>query len=261
MELLRAAVQSGTGRAARLDVPAFGKTGTTQDHRDAWFIGFAGDLAVGVWVGNDDHAPMNEVTGGTLPAQIWQSFVLDALHPPDEADLVAEVGDGFRAAAPAAEIVSGIPSVIDTATLQIAGGIVRLEGVAGVGGGYVADLAASFQQAVADVLIERTRNAIRKFKTSAPSGTTLVVSGGVAANALLRERLATLAAAEGLALLAPPLRLCTDNAAMVAWAGVERLGLGLTDPLDVAPRPRWPLDEAAALPDGMGKPGRLGRKA
>ncbi|MGD9537667.1 MAG: tRNA (adenosine(37)-N6)-threonylcarbamoyltransferase complex transferase subunit TsaD [Alphaproteobacteria bacterium] len=124
-----------------------------------------------------------------------------------------------------------------------------------------ADIAASFQQAVADALIERTGNAIREFKRSAPGGRSIVVSGGVAANALLRQRLAALAAREGLDLLAPPLRLCTDNAAMIAWAGVERLRLGLSDPLDFAPRPRWPLDEAAALPAGIGKPGRLGRKA
>jgi membrane peptidoglycan carboxypeptidase len=141
MELLLEAVQSGTGRAARLDVPVFGKTGTTQDHRDAWFIGFTEDLVVGVWVGNDDNAPMKEVTGGTLPAEIWRSFVADALHPPDQADLLADAGDGFRGTAPAAEVVSGIPTVIDTATLRIAGGIVRLEGVTGIGGGYVDDLA------------------------------------------------------------------------------------------------------------------------
>ena len=61
-------------------MPVFGKTGTTQDHRDAWFIGFAEDLVVGVWVGNDDNAPMRGVTGGGLPAQIWRSFVADALQ-------------------------------------------------------------------------------------------------------------------------------------------------------------------------------------
>ena len=124
-----------------------------------------------------------------------------------------------------------------------------------------ADLAASFQVAVADVLTERTGNAIRAFRGAAPHGTTLVVAGGVAANSLLRERLRTLAAANGLSLLAPPLRLCTDNAAMIAWAGIERLGLGLTDGLDASPRARWPLDPSAELPAGMGRPGRLGRKA
>jgi penicillin-binding protein 1A len=79
LELLGAAVDEGTGRAARLSVPAFGKTGTTQDYRDAWFIGLAGDLAVGVWVGNDDNAPMQRVTGGALPARMWAQFTAPAL--------------------------------------------------------------------------------------------------------------------------------------------------------------------------------------
>ena len=75
LELLRAVVTDGTGRTARLPVAAYGKTGTTQDYRDALFIGFAGDLVVGVWVGNDDNAPMRRVAGGGLPAQIWREFM------------------------------------------------------------------------------------------------------------------------------------------------------------------------------------------
>ena len=78
-DLLRGAVDHGTGRAARLGVPAYGKTGTTQDHRDALFVGFAGDLVVGVWVGNDDNTPNKRVTGGGLPAQIWADFMRNAL--------------------------------------------------------------------------------------------------------------------------------------------------------------------------------------
>ncbi|HEX8571050.1 MAG TPA: PBP1A family penicillin-binding protein [Caulobacteraceae bacterium] len=74
MELLRAVVTSGTGTAANFNIPAYGKTGTTQDYRDAWFVGFAGDLVIGVWVGNDNNAPMRNVTGGSLPAQIWREF-------------------------------------------------------------------------------------------------------------------------------------------------------------------------------------------
>jgi N6-L-threonylcarbamoyladenine synthase len=123
-----------------------------------------------------------------------------------------------------------------------------------------ADVAASFQAAVADVLIDRTANAIDTFKART-DGSTLVVAGGVAANTLLRERLKALAEARGLALLAPPLKLCTDNAAMIAWAGVERLRCGLTDGLDVSPRARWPLDPKAEPAPGMGRAGRLGRKA
>jgi penicillin-binding protein 1A len=82
LDLLWGAVDEGTGRAARLRTPVFGKTGTTQDHRDAWFIGLAGDLAVGVWVGNDDNTPMKGVTGGGMPAEIWRDFTAFALDDP-----------------------------------------------------------------------------------------------------------------------------------------------------------------------------------
>ena len=76
---LEATVQAGTGRAAQLpNIQSYGKTGTSQNYRDAWFIGFAGNLVVGVWVGNDDNSPMNRVTGGSLPAQIWKNFMVRA---------------------------------------------------------------------------------------------------------------------------------------------------------------------------------------
>lgn len=78
-ELMSAVVESGSGHAASLPIPAYGKTGTSQEHRDAWFIGFAGNLVVGVWVGNDDGAPMKRVTGGGLPAEIWKKFMQGAL--------------------------------------------------------------------------------------------------------------------------------------------------------------------------------------
>jgi penicillin-binding protein 1A len=78
-DVLYNVVQRGTGRSAALPVPAFGKTGTTSDYRDAWFVGFAGDLVVGVWVGNDDNRPLPGTTGGGVPAQIWRSFMGDAL--------------------------------------------------------------------------------------------------------------------------------------------------------------------------------------
>ncbi|WP_241772966.1 transglycosylase domain-containing protein [Erythrobacter sp. SG61-1L] len=80
-ELLRAAVNRGTGRAAMLNVPNFGKTGTSQDNRDALFVGYAGDLVVGVWVGNDDNTPLAGVHGGGLPARIWKDFMSQALGP------------------------------------------------------------------------------------------------------------------------------------------------------------------------------------
>ncbi|QDM41599.1 transglycosylase domain-containing protein [Altererythrobacter sp. TH136] len=78
-QMMRAAVSRGTGRAAALSVPAFGKTGTSQDYRDALFVGYAGDLVVGVWVGNDDNTPLNGVTGGSIPARIWRDFMAQAL--------------------------------------------------------------------------------------------------------------------------------------------------------------------------------------
>ncbi len=105
-----------------------------------------------------------------------------------------------------------------------------------------ADLAASFQAAVAEVLADRAEHALTQFRL-AHGGNRLVVAGGVAANAAIRAALERTSAKHGFALTAPPLRLCTDNAVMVAWAGIERLRLGLADPLDHAPRPRWPLAE------------------
>ena len=111
------------------------------------------------------------------------------------------------------------------------------------------DVCAGFQQAVTDSVAERTRNAISLFKQSWPQGTHLVVAGGVAANTKLRETLNALAQQNHLEFLAPPLNLCTDNGAMIAWAGIERFRLGLTDPLTFAPRPRWPLD-----PDAVQRP-------
>ncbi len=114
-----------------------------------------------------------------------------------------------------------------------------------------ADLAASFQAALVDATIDRVRRAIEMFRRDT-QGTTLVVSGGVAANSALRAGLAVLAEKSGLKFVAPPLALCTDNAVMIAWAGVERLRLGLTDPLDAKARPRWPLDPSAPTRTGAG---------
>ena len=105
-----------------------------------------------------------------------------------------------------------------------------------------ADLCASFQRTAGDVLVDRCANAL----VAAPSPT-LVVAGGVAANLYLRGRLEEVAARHGARLVAPPVKLCTDNGAMIAWAGIERLRLGWTDALDFKPRPRWPLDSAAVV--------------
>lgn len=109
-----------------------------------------------------------------------------------------------------------------------------------------ADIAAAFQQAAIDCVIDRTSRAMAR----APQAGALVVAGGVAANTALRTALEALAGSSGLRFAAPPLALCTDNAAMIAWAGIERLGQ--SDPLDVAARPRWPLDPAAEPVRGAG---------
>lgn len=107
----------------------------------------------------------------------------------------------------------------------------------------VADIAASFQTAAVEVLAERTRKAMRSV---APKVSRLVVAGGVAANRALAGALQRTAAEEGFQLTVPPVRLCTDNGAMVAWAGLERLALGMVDGLDAAARARWPLDSRRA---------------
>ena len=113
--------------------------------------------------------------------------------------------------------------------------------------GDAADIAASFQRAVADTLADRAGHAMAMFAALHAPGA-LVVAGGVAANATLRAALTATAAKAGFGFVAPPLRLCTDNAVMVAWAAIERLRAGWTDGLDHAPRPRWPLDSADMRP-------------
>lgn len=110
------------------------------------------------------------------------------------------------------------------------------------------DIAASFQQAVVDCLIDRTRRAIAKV----PEVGALVVAGGVAANVAIRTALEAEAAHHRLTFVAPPLWLCTDNAAMIAWAGVERFAAGMTDDMHALARPRWPLDPDAGAVRGAG---------
>ncbi len=105
------------------------------------------------------------------------------------------------------------------------------------------DIAAGFQAAVVEVMKDRMQKAIAIFKEHYPEAKDMVVAGGVAANTAIREMLTELAAENGMIFSAPPLNLCTDNAAMIAGAGLERLNLGLVDSLDFRPRPRWPLYE------------------
>lgn len=116
----------------------------------------------------------------------------------------------------------------------------------------LADLCAGFQAAAADSLADRTVNAIALFRERHPQAGTLVVAGGVAANAHIRTRLDSLARSRAMRLVAPPPCLCGDNAVMIAWAGHERLALGLVDALDAPARARWPLDPDAEPAIGAG---------
>ncbi|MCF4126592.1 PBP1A family penicillin-binding protein [Methylobacterium sp. SyP6R] len=163
LDLLSAVVREGTGKNARVSIPAGGKTGTTQDSRDAWFVGFAGDLVVGVWLGNDDNSPMAGVTGGDMPALIWHDFVTQALAARAKAGKVEtgknETGKPEARAAPAPRpetasiaepdadprtlndrdpvgraVLRGSPAVVDTGTLDFDGRTVRLVGVDGLSG-------------------------------------------------------------------------------------------------------------------------------
>ncbi len=133
------------------------------------------------------------------------------------------------------------------------------QSVAPLGEQDIDDLCASFQATIAATLDERVAGSLERFRRVCPTHTqtpTLVVAGGVAANQTIRDSLSTLCQNHGFALVAPPLELCTDNAAMIAWAAAERMACGLPpDGLSVAPRPRWPLDEASPARVGHGRRG------
>ncbi len=156
LDLLSAVIREGTGKNARVSVPAGGKSGTTQDSRDAWFVGFAGDLVVGVWLGNDDNTPMAGVTGGDMPALIWHDFVTQALAArakagkapsagrpeaarpvpaPQTASVAEPDADPRGGQDPAGRaVLRGSPAVVDTGTLDFDGRTVRLTGVEGLSG-------------------------------------------------------------------------------------------------------------------------------
>ncbi len=136
VQLLEGVVTDGTGRAARLDRRAAGKTGTTQDYRDAWFIGFTSDIVVGIWIGNDDDSPMDSVVGGDLPAKIWHDYVEEAEQIMSTPVAAAPHAAEPKPAPPAAPVqpptvLRGVPKVADTATLVFPEGIAHLQGVTG----------------------------------------------------------------------------------------------------------------------------------
>ncbi len=118
-----------------------------------------------------------------------------------------------------------------------------------------ADLCAGFQAAVADVLAEKSRRALSEYLSLEPDEPCFTVAGGVAANMSIRSLLETVSEDAGVRFVAPPLALCTDNAAMIAWAGIERLRLGLVDDMTLSARPRWPLDTTSPALLGSGKKG------
>jgi N6-L-threonylcarbamoyladenine synthase len=112
----------------------------------------------------------------------------------------------------------------------------------------IRDLCAGFQAAVLDSTADRLRVGLALFAERFGPPTALVAAGGVAANRAIRAGLEQVATEAGTALMLPPPELCTDNGAMIAWAGAERLALGLRDGMDTAPRARWKLDEQASVP-------------
>ncbi len=189
--------------------------------------------------------------GATLDDAIGESFdktakLLGLAYPGGPAvEAAAKTGDPERFALPRPLLgrpnadfsLSGLKTAVRIAAEQ----------AAPLSPQAVADLCASFQAAVVDVVEDRMRVGLKRFRErigTAPQA--VVVAGGVGANLAIRSVLAQLCAEAGLALVAPPQKLCTDNGAMIAWAGVERLRLGRIDPLDFAARPRWPLDPKTA---------------
>ncbi|MDX1485313.1 MAG: tRNA (adenosine(37)-N6)-threonylcarbamoyltransferase complex transferase subunit TsaD [Alphaproteobacteria bacterium] len=195
------------------------------------------------------------VMGTTIDDAIGEAFdktakLLGLPYPGGpEIEAAAARGDAGRFAFPRPMVgrpgcdfsFSGLKTAVAQAVDEISLG--------GLGDKDVDDVAAAFQAAATEAVIDRTGHALETFRAAHPRARHLVVAGGVAANRALRGALGALAEAAGYELIAPPARLCTDNGAMVAWAGIERLTRGLVDRLDFAPRPRWPLGDVRAAGD------------
>ena len=190
-----------------------------------------------------------ERLGATMDDAIGEAFdktakLLGLPYPGGPAvEAAAKGGDPHRFALPRPMI--GRPNAdfslsgLKTATRQAA------EAIAPLRSRDVADLCASFQAAVVDVIEDRMRVALGRFPKSAGPAKAIVIAGGVAANGEIREAMARFCAQAGIPLVAPPVKLCTDNGAMIAWAGAERLRRGLVDDFSAPARPRWPLDPNA----------------
>ena len=196
--------------------------------------------------------------GGTIDDAPGEAFdkvaKLLGLPQPGGPVVEAEAAKGDAAAIPLPRPLLDPPgcdmsfSGLKTAVLRVRDQAVAAEG--GLRESLRADICASFQAAVAEVLAEKTRRALAQADVPV-----VAVAGGVAANRTIRAALERVAAEAGVRFLAPPLPLCTDNAAMIAWAGIERFRLGHRDGMDLAARPRWPLDQSAAPMLGAGKRG------
>ncbi|PJI85780.1 O-sialoglycoprotein endopeptidase [Yoonia maricola] len=144
-------------------------------------------------------------------------------------------------------------SGLKTAILRARDGVVAQEG--GLSVQDQSDLSASFQAAITDVLIEKTRRALGEYLKLNPEIPAFAIAGGVAANGSVRDGLKALCAGLDTDFVAPPLHLCTDNAAIIAYVGIARMTAGETDDLTLSARPRWPLDQQAAPMLGSGKKG------
>jgi len=189
--------------------------------------------------------------GGTIDDAIGEAFdktakMLGLPYPGGPAvERAAMKGDASRFQLP--RPLLGRPSPdFSLSGLKTAVRLAALE-VAPLSDEDVADLCASFQAAVVDVIADRVRYALRMMREMGIAPHALVLAGGVGANQAVRRSLHKVAADGGTRLAVPPPELCTDNGAMIAWAGAERLALGLTDGLDVSPRPRWPLAEITGV--------------
>nr|WP_306889193.1 tRNA (adenosine(37)-N6)-threonylcarbamoyltransferase complex transferase subunit TsaD [Ancylobacter amanitiformis] len=189
--------------------------------------------------------------GGTIDDAIGEAFdktakMLGLPYPGGPAvEAAARAGDALRFALPRPLYGRPTPD-FSLSGLKTA---VRLEAlkIAPLSDQDVADLCASFQAAVVDILADRVRCALRLMREHGLAPHALVLAGGVGANQAVRRALHKVAADGGTRLAVPPPELCTDNGAMIAWAGAERLALGLTDDLATSPRARWPLEDVVGV--------------